>query len=1184
MSDTNENNSATHNPGGTLEDVPDLPGYAALHSQSSQEPGASAAYKERFVELNRASIDGKSPFKLNSISTTKYTLLTFWPKFLFEQFRKAPNAFFFVVALLQQIPGLSPTGRFTTAVPLGIIMLLTVIKEVVEDWGRLRTDQRVNNSKTKILRHSTWHEARWKHLQVGDMVRVESNCLLPADILLLSSSEAKGICYIETANLDGETNLKVRQALPATAELTQPHQLVALQGRLICEPPNDDTSKFKGSLLLQQPEGGSERLAVSLNQLLMRGTCLRKTGFVIGLVVYTGPDTKVMKNSKSVPLKRSRVEQESNRYFLLLMAILAFLTLFTSIANAWWTGTAGTVAWYIPENVLSISHFGSMLITAFITFHTIVPISLQVTLEFMRIFQAYFIQCDLDMYEESSDIAAEARTSSLNEELGQINFVFSDKTGTLTQNCMVFQGASVAGRVYGEVDTNAETGALQFKSGVGAIRQLVDGGAAPAELDLFLTVLAVCHTVIPEKAADGSVLDYSASSPDEAALVVAAKSAGYELCDRSLDTFVTIRAAGQERVYKTLAKFEFTSDRKRMSMVVQCPDGSIRLFMKGADSAIYSRLGSERHAQDTTAHMEKFAVAGLRTLCIATARIEPSRWEQLEAEYQRACNHVENREQLLADVASKIETNLELLGATAIEDKLQVGVPATINDLLLAGIRIWVLTGDKLETAINIGYSCRLLQSGMEVRTLTGSGLDDVRSKVAALQSWVGGLEGSSKEPALVVEGEALAWAGRPELRAEFLEVCLQCRTVICCRVSPKQKSDVVRYVREALPTAVTLAIGDGANDVPMIQESHVGVGLKGKEGLQAAAASDYALAQFRFLKKLLFVHGAWSYHRVTIVILFSFYKNLTLYITSFWFAMASGFSGQVMFEKWTQGLYNVFFTGATPFALGIFDRSCSQENCMRYPQLYKENQGSGRYNFKVFALWMLNGVYHSAIIFGCVALALWHGSVFPNGQVSGLYYLGSTVYSLAVVTVALKAGIEHTAWTGLSHLAIWGSVATYFGFVALSANLYPHVGSNFAEVVGFDWALFGSANFWFLVLLAPLLALTRDLAWTAYRRTCAKTLREEVMEMEKLQRDPSSVLLRNTYKRMTETVRLLGRPLFRRKAPVPVSQSVADNIDQMAAGANNRSGYAFSCDDHPTVSPADLLKSTCPQRGSDAE
>uniref|UniRef100_A0A1I8FPR1 PhoLip_ATPase_C domain-containing protein n=1 Tax=Macrostomum lignano TaxID=282301 RepID=A0A1I8FPR1_9PLAT len=545
--------------------------------------------------------------------------------------------------------------------------------------------------------------------------------------------------------------------------------------------------------------------------------------------------------------------------------------------------------------------------------------------------------------------------------------------------------------------------------------------------------------------------------------------------------------------------------------------------MKGADSAIYSRLGSERHAQDTTAHMEKFAVAGLRTLCIATARIEPSRWEQLEAEYQRACNHVENREQLLADVASKIETNLELLGATAIEDKLQVGVPATINDLLLAGIRIW---------------------SGMEVRTLTGSGLDDVRSKVAALQSWVGGLEGSSKEPALVVEGEALAWAGQAGAAGG-----VPGGLSAVPHVSPKQKSDVVRYVREALPTAVTLAIGDGANDVPMIQESHVGVGLKGKEGLQAAAASDYALAQFRFLKKLLFVHGAWSYHRVTIVILFSFYKNLTLYITSFWFAMASGFSGQVMFEKWTQGLYN--------------------ENCMRYPQLYKENQGSGRYNFKVFALWMLNGVYHSAIIFGCVALALWHGSVFPKRP---------GVRSVLPGQHGVLAG----PWTGLSHLAHLGQRGHLLRFVALSANLYPHVGSNFAEVVGFDWALFGSANFWFLVLLlAPLLALTRDLAWTAYRRTCAKTLREEVMEMEKLQRDPSQ---RAAQKYLQEddgdSPSASAVHYSARRPPCPCRQSVADIRPDWRPRPTTLRLRLFSCtihlapviSGHPTVSGTDLL------------
>uniref|UniRef100_A0A1I8F8D9 PhoLip_ATPase_C domain-containing protein n=1 Tax=Macrostomum lignano TaxID=282301 RepID=A0A1I8F8D9_9PLAT len=390
-------------------------------------------------------------------------------------------------------------------------------------------------------------------------------------------------------------------------------------------------------------------------------------------------------------------------------------------------------------------------------------------------------------------------------------------------------------------------------------------------------------------------------------------------------------------------------------------------------------------------------------------------------------------EQLLADVASKIET---------------VGVPATINDLLLAGIRIWVLTGDKLETAINIGYSCRLLQSGMEVRTLTGSGLDDS----PLCMSWVGGLEGSSKEPALVVEGEALAWAGRPELRAEFLEVCLQCRTVICCRVSPKQKSDVVRYVREALPTAVTLAIGDGANDVPMISgEPRRGRAERARRACRPrSAASDYALAQFRFLKKLLFVH----------VILFSFYKNLTLYITSFWFAMASGFSGQ--------------------------------ENCMRYPQLYKENQGSGSATIsRCSRCGCLMVVYHSAHHICCVGPGSWHGSVFPKrpGVRSVLTWAG-TVYSLAV-----RGHTTSGSWP-------------------CRQSLNPHVGSNFAEVWDSTGPLFGSANFWLRSVgcWRRCCPMTQRLGLDCLPGgPCAKTLRERSWKMEKLQRDPvQGVLLRN--------------------------------------------------------------------------
>uniref|UniRef100_A0A1I8J0X5 Phospholipid-transporting ATPase n=1 Tax=Macrostomum lignano TaxID=282301 RepID=A0A1I8J0X5_9PLAT len=1045
-----------------------------LGPQLSQEHPSqqSAAYKERVIHLNRADAEGRVQFRSNSISTTKYTVVTFWPKFLFEQFRKAPNAFFFLIALLQQIPGISPTGRFTTAVPLSIIMLLTAIKEVVEDW--------------------------------------------------------------------------VRQSLPATSEHKQPSQLHSLQGQLVCEPPDDDTTKFKGSLYLDQV-----RYPVSLNQLLMRGTCLRKTSYVIGLVVYTGADTKVMKNSKPVPLKRSRVERESNRYFLLLLLILAFFTLFTTVANMVWTSRIGPFAWYITNNEISVGHFGAVLITCFIMFHTIVPISLQVTLEFMRIFQAYFIQCDLDMYDPIADIAAEARTSSLNEELGQVNFIFSDKTGTLTQNSMVFQGATVAGRMYGDAVSNGAE-AYEFVSGVNSMRSEAAQGQNK-DLDDFLSILTVCHTVIPERDSHDNLLEYSASSPDESALVYAAKDMGYELFERSLDTFVIVKVNGEMRRFEVLATFEFTSDRKRMSMVVRCPNGAIRVFCKGADSVIFSRLQSPHLVSETTNHMSKFAMAGLRTLCIAVGDMPQSEWSRLHTEYENARNDIERREAKLALVAEKLEKNLRLLGATAIEDRLQVGVPATINDLLLAGIRIWVLTGDKLETAVNIGYSCRLLQPEMEVR-----------SAVAELSHWLCGIASvKGKEPALVIEGESLSWASHQSVRNEFIDVCLQCRTVICCRVSPKQKSDVVRYVREAMPSAVTLAIGDGANDVPMIQESHVGVGLKGKEGLQAAAASDYSLSQFRFLKKLLLVHGAWNYHRVTIVILFSFYKNITIYVTAFWFAL------------WTQALYNVFFTGATPFALGVWDRSCSVENCMRYPQLYRESQGSDRYNFKVFALWMLNGVYHSAIIFLCVLLAVSTGAVFSDGKTAGLYYLGSLVYAIAVITVGLKAGLEHTAWTGMSHLAIWGGIGNYLVFLVISSNFFPHAGGNFSEVVGYDRALFGSGMFWYLLMLVPALALTRDVAWKAYKKTCRKTLREEVFEMEKLRKDPSTVLFQGTYRKVTEKARLLRNAVGGRSADASanlgdsgpaVEASRGVNLDEEAGPAASAASAASSAAEAGTV------------------
>lgn len=203
---------------------------------------------------------------------------------------------------------------------------------------------------------------------------------------------------------------------------------------------------------------------------------------------------------------------------------------------------------------------------------------------------------------------------------------------------------------------------------------------------------------------------------------------------------------------------------------------------------------------------------------------------------------------------------------------------------------------------------------------------------------------------ALIIDGGSLKYSLTHDLQSDFIELCIRCKVVICCRVSPMQKAEVVDLVTKHTKS-ITLAVGDGANDVAMIQKAHVGVGISGVEGLQAACASDYSIAQFRFLKRLLLVHGAWNYSRLCKLILYSFYKNVCLYVIEFWYAIYSGFSGQIIFERWTIGLYNVIFTALPPLAMGLFDKTCSADTMITHPTLYKPSQDANAFNVKVIQI-----------------------------------------------------------------------------------------------------------------------------------------------------------------------------------------------------------------------------------------
>ncbi|XP_067949356.1 phospholipid-transporting ATPase IB-like [Watersipora subatra] len=1036
--------------------------------------------KHRSIHLG---VQDTNSFISNRISTGKYHVWSFLPRFLFEQFRKYANIFFLLICCLQQIPGVSPTGKYTTLMPLLFILLLSALKELVEDIKRHQADSKVNNSTVSVLKDKVWTTVKWKDLRVGDFIKLTNGSLIPADTLLLSSSEPQSIAYIETANLDGETNLKIRKGISKTSHLLTASQLADFSARIECEGPNRLLYDFVGTIYID-----SRGVPLGPNEMLLRGSKLKNTSWIFGVVVYTGEESKLRLNSVKTPLKRSHVEKLTNIQILLLFGTLLFLSMFTAVANLVWTrGRDGL--WFID----SVSYsFTLQFLTYIILYNNLIPISLQVTLEFVKFVQAFYINWDQDMYYAEADCPAMVRTSNLNEELGQIKYIFSDKTGTLTRNVMEFKGCSIDGVIYRDDITEGEIIPLKELKKRAAKKVDKDTG----KIKDFLELLAVCHTVVPEKN-DGDYI-YRASSPDEAALVKGAQSMGWQFTERTPDTITISTPNGVEK-YELLNVIDFTSARKRMSVVVRDKSGTIKLMCKGADSVILERLATNQSLVPLLeSQLQSFAHVGLRTLCLAVRVLKKDEYDSWNKKYHEASIAISKRDELVAAAAELLEVNLTLVGATAIEDKLQEGVPDCIASLAKADIKIWVLTGDKQETAINIGYSCCLLTTDMPLMIINARSHDDTKVQIKRAITEFGPSIQKSNNVALIIDGQTLThvlqYAKENScLMTDFLKIAISCKAVICCRVSPIQKAEIVALVKKFVG-AITLAIGDGANDVGMIQAADVGIGINGLEGTQAVCAADYAIGQFRFLKKLLLVHGLWNYYRICKLVLYSFYKNICLYVIELWFQIYNGYSGQILFERWSIGFYNVIFTFFPPLALGLLDRYTDTELPMRYPTLYKISQDSTLFNVKVFWMWITNAILHSVVLYFFSMLMLETDSSHPTGGTNGFLYLGNCVFTYTVVTVCLKAGMESYTWTWMHFVAIFGSILSWFAFVGFYSELWPTVRLGAAEdMAGQSRQLASNPVFWLGLILIPGCALLRDFVWKIVRRTFFISIKEKV-------------------------------------------------------------------------------------------
>ncbi len=942
----------------------------------------------------------------NKEENHKYNALFFFPVVLFNQFRQFSNFFYLLLSISQFIPQFKVGFLFTYISPLCMVVFFSMSKELYDDIKRRIQDKKTNST---LIKTFTLNKENWKvsnimkkacDLQIGDIIELEKDNRVPADIVLLKTfnDSEENQSFIRTDQLDGETDWKLRKAPGGTQEKTE-RDLVYMDGYIQYQPPSKLIYNFEGVMKFQNAQGLMCKEPLNLENTMWASTVVASKK-IIGIVIYTGKETRAQMNSSTPKYKIGILDQELNRLNIYLFFIMFGLSLILTILKG------------INWNMIFV------FIKYVILFCAIIPIALRVNLDVSKTWLSYVISKDESMPETI------ARNSTIPEELGRISYIFSDKTGTLTKNEMIFKKIAMETEQFGEesfedlklilsdecqscdaplldlyniikykqknlnesinndlrgsnndniIDTNSYKDKKRNKSSESIFKS---NKRIRRERNKIIrdtiTAMVLCNNVTPTETG------YQASSPDEVALVKFADTLKMRLFYRTDKEIKIKNAIDNIEEFEVLANFPFSSDTKRMGIILKNKKyGHIIYYLKGAEN-VMMKFVKENYIGYIKENAENLATKGLRTLVLTQKIISEEEFDIWNKEYNEALVSMENRKENISKVVSKLENNMEFLCVTGVEDLLQDEVANTIDNLRNAGMKVWMLTGDKVETATCISISAGLKSKNQKIFTIRHDDLSNYgeknndEEKLNKLKSLFSEYNVKIKtDPHLfIIDGDSLDIALR-NCEADFFNTAMKALSVVCCRCSPTQKRIIVKTIKK-YTDARTAAVGDGGNDVAMIQEADVGIGIVGKEGLQASLAADYSIKQFKNLSILLLWWGRIGYKNTSMVANFVIHRGLIISFNQFIFSLIFYYNAVALYNGNLCFGYSTIFT-ALPSISILLDKDVDKNNVLKFPNLYKILLKGRELNLKSFLWWVFKSIFQSGVLmFGAIL-------VFPD-------------------------------------------------------------------------------------------------------------------------------------------------------------------------------------------------------------